>query len=69
MIFQFVPRAPINSTMLGFLYKTSNRDPGIDDTLASFDTAPYVWKYPGTSGPQMSYPGDDQLGFVSPGHY
>ena len=56
-------------TLLAFLYKTTNRDPGIDDTLASFDDTPYVWKYPGVSGPQSIYPGDDALGFVSPGHY
>ena len=73
MIFHFVnpetfPRAH-NGSMLNFLYKTSDKDPGIDDTLESFDSSPYVWKYPGTSGPQSTYPGDDALGFISPGNY
>jgi hypothetical protein len=69
MIFKPIPVIPENSPMLAFIYTTSSRDAGIDDTLASFDTSPYKWKYPGTSGPTGAYPGDDVLGFISTGHY
>jgi hypothetical protein len=56
--------------MLGFEHITTDIDQGIDNTLGPLaDTSPYVWQNPGTNGPDSTYPGDDVLGFISPGKY